>query len=501
MRLFGNSKRQPSLGRTTVLGAAWAFGQNVGFRAINFLSQLFLARILAPTDFGQIALVLTMNAFLTPLTDFGIEDVLVSRIKALRYWIGPAFGLSITLALLGAGLMMAASPLLAVVYRAPNFVGLTIPLALNMALSGLSTIPVAKLRAELKFGALSSYNLIEFLVIQTATVVLAWGGLGAYAFVLPLPFTATIKALFFWKLAPIPMHNAFRFGTWRFLLGRSGLAFGGRLLTGVREQGDNVLLGLLATEATVGAYALGFRLAAQPVYLLIRSLSVALFPAMATLAADPVRQTSMAVRAARILAYVVTPFTFLEAVLAAPLVKMLFGPKWLPAAPFIEILSIGLAFEVLPCVSGALATARGRFHFQFRAALVSTSCFVVAIALGYWLHGPIGMAFAVSAYFAVMSIAYGLFAFHPMPGLYRTVLELWAAPFLLSAVGIGGGRLLADSLAPEGNILADVILTTVFGGTIYLGLLGAMHRRALRELAGKAMQMLHARKPLAVAGE
>jgi PST family polysaccharide transporter len=222
---------------------------------------------------------------------------------------------------------------------------------------------------------------------------------------------------------------------------------------------------------------------------------------MATLAADPARQTSMAVRAARLLAYVVTPFTFLEAVLAAPLIKILFGPKWLPAAPFIEILSIGLAFEVLPCVSGALATARGRFHFQFRAALVSTSCFVVAIATGYWLNGPIGMAFAVSAYFAVMSIAYGLFAFHPMPGLYRTVLELWAAPFLLSAVGIGGGRLLADSLAPEGNILADVALTTVFGGAIYLGLLGAMHRRALRELAGKAMQMLHARKSLAVAGE
>ena len=78
-----------------------AFGQNVAFRMINLLSQLILARLLAPADFGQITLVLTTTAFLNPLTDFGIEDVLISRIKALRYWIGPAFGLSLTLAIAG----------------------------------------------------------------------------------------------------------------------------------------------------------------------------------------------------------------------------------------------------------------------------------------------------------------------------------------------------------------------------------------------------------------
>jgi PST family polysaccharide transporter len=492
---------QTALARATAKGAALAFGQNVAFRIINLVSQLVLARLLAPADFGQVTLVLATMAFLNQFTDFGIEDVLISRIRALRYWIGPAYGLSLTLAVLAGAIMMAVSPLLGALYRIHDFVLLSLPPALNMALCGLSTIPGAKLRAELRFGVLSAYNLTELTLIQIATVALAWNGFGAFSFVLPLPFMAAAKAVILQRYAQVPMRRLFRVRTWRRMLGRSSLAFGQRLLLGVREQGDNVMLGLMASQSVVGAYALGFRLAAQPVYLLIRSLSVALLPAVAQLASDPARQAQMAVRSAQILAYVVTPLSFLEAATAGPILEMLFGPKWRPAVPFVEILSIGLAFEVLPCVGGALANARGRFRFQFQAAIVTTACFLAAIFLGFQIDGPTGLALAVAVYFAVMSLTYGLLAFRPMDRLFATLFKLWFAPFALSAIGVGAGAWAANALAPNRNSLVNVALTIVISALAYSAALGLAHRRTAATLLARGVHALRLRLSSPTAAE
>jgi len=86
--------------------------------------------------------------------------------------------------------------------------------------------------------------------------------------------------------------------------------------------------------------------------------------------------------ASRILALVVLPPSFLQTAISGPVLHLLFGDKWTRAVPLLQILSIGLAFEVVPCVAGALLNAKGRFAMNLHWTLFAMPFFMASIIVG-----------------------------------------------------------------------------------------------------------------------
>lgn len=472
------------LAKTAAIGVVLTLTQNVGTRAVAFLAQLVLARLLMPDQFGLIGLVLSLNALVQPLMDFGIEDILMSRRKSLGLWLGPAYGLSISLGLLSALLLGLAGPVAAYIYKVPELTGLLANMALGAFLYGFSIVPDAKLRSDMRFDITSSYALAEIVGVQGATLVLAWAGCGAYAFVLPAPLAAATRAAVFYHLAPVDLRGGFRVSRWRCLLGRGMLVFAQRLLQTLREQGDFILLGFVASPATVGFYYLGYRLAAQPVYMLVRSLSAVLFPMLTNVRDDPRRQAAVAVRAARMLGLLVTPASFLLAAVAEPFILLLFGPRWAPAVPYVQILSIGLAFDVLPGVTYALATARGLFRLQLALGAGATALFIASILAGFAIAGAVGVAGGVAFYFMAVSIIYPAVVFRPLPDRFSVLTRLFIEPAALAGIAIGAGAAAAAALPAEW-LIGRIALTSLTGGLLYVALAALFLRGFLWEIAAQ----------------
>ena len=99
------------LTRAVVAGAGWLVAQTVGARAISFASQIVLAWILAPTDFAILALAWTVTVIIDTLVNFGVDDVLLQRQRAMRFWTTSALLLSFGVGVAGMLLVVAASPL------------------------------------------------------------------------------------------------------------------------------------------------------------------------------------------------------------------------------------------------------------------------------------------------------------------------------------------------------------------------------------------------------
>ena len=68
--------RSGSLGRSALIGTSWLLVQNIGTRVISFGSQIVLAKLLAPSDFGNIGLALTVTTVASVIANFGVDDVL-----------------------------------------------------------------------------------------------------------------------------------------------------------------------------------------------------------------------------------------------------------------------------------------------------------------------------------------------------------------------------------------------------------------------------------------
>ena len=481
-----------SLGRSALIGTSWLLAQNLGTRAISFASQIILAKLLVPSDFGTIGLALTVTTLASVVANFGVDDVLLQRQKSLRFWASPAFATSLGLGLLSFLGVVAVAPFAVSIYRAPVLLNLLPLMALSLPLTALSTVPMAKIRADLNFRFLAGYTTAELAALQLLTIALAVLGFGVYSFAVPVPVMALVRAVTFWWVAR-PRLGRLRIRQLRMIGSNSAAAFGAKILTAGVSQGDYFVLGLVAAKPVVGAYFFAFRLAIQPVQLLAGNLSNVLFPILAQLRGEPKRQGEAALNASRVLSYVVMPYCFLQAAVARPLLNLVFGDKWQAAIPLVQILSIGLAFDAVSWVAGALLQARGEFRKSFAYSCVFFPIFFAMVTLGAVGFSGTGVAVAVSLFYMAFAPVYSYRIFRKVGVSRADVVGIYLPPVTLAALAALVAHLAAETLS-SGN-LAKTVIIGLAGGGIYLALLRLLAPQIFHQLLarfrGMAQKRIH----------
>ncbi len=475
-----------TLGRRALHGLVWMLAQNVAARAFSIVSQLVLASLLLPAEFGLIGLTYTVTSVAATLTNVGIEDVLMQRQRALRLWTGAAFWIIFGLASLAGVLVVAAAPLAAAAYKAPGLVGLLVVAALAMPINALASVPGMIMRSRMQFGTLAIYGTAEMFAQALMTIVFAWAGLGAYSFVIPAPILAVARTLIFWRLVKSgtslrPMRKR-----WKYVVNNTAAIFLTRIIITFINQGDYMVLGLVATQDIVGGYYFGFRLAAQPLWILAGNFSGVIFPALAQLKGDPKRQGAAALKASNLLSFCVMPLAMLQAAAAGPLVASLFGHKWLTSIPIIQLLSIGLAFDAVSWVAGSLLNARGEFGVGLRYLLIQGPLFFLLVTIGARLDQAIGVACGVCAFYAISQPVYVWAVYRRLGIGARAVAMIYLRPTAYAGVAVGLGLLASMPRWFEGNPLLRVLIIGVVGVGIYAGLVRWLATEVWSELRDRA---------------
>src|ERR1044072_4698819 len=98
--MSNESTRQPSLRQLLVRGFAWAFGQSVGGLVIQLVTLMVLSRLLAPSEFGIVAIVVSSLGALTLVVELGVGPALIQRSSITSRHIGSALWLSLSLAVI-----------------------------------------------------------------------------------------------------------------------------------------------------------------------------------------------------------------------------------------------------------------------------------------------------------------------------------------------------------------------------------------------------------------
>jgi O-antigen/teichoic acid export membrane protein len=457
----------PSLGRRALHGLAWTLGQSVVSRATGLLSQMVLAALLHPEDFGIIGIAYSVSAIASTLLNVGVDDVVLQRQRALRLWAGPALWISASLASFAGFMLLLAAPLAAIIFKMPELVGILAVLALSMPLGAGATVPTIVLRSRMQFGVLSTYGAVETVAQAILTVVLAWRGFGAYSFVLPAPIFALVRSVVLWRFAAFRMRYEVKRRYWRYLIGNTAANFTNRVLLTLMGQGDYVILGLVASQAVVGSYYFGFRLAAQPLWILAGNIGGVLLPALVQLKAEPERQGQAACLAATLLMFLVMPAALLEAAAAAPFVHLLFGERWNASIPTIQLLSLALALDAPSWLAGALLAARGEFTAGLRYLLMQAPVFFVLVGVGAVLGEANGVAIGILLYNAVTQPSFVYLVYRRVGVSLRQVAAIYLRPGSYAAVAVGIGLALSLLTPVAGSPLARILIIGIATLVIY----------------------------------
>jgi O-antigen/teichoic acid export membrane protein len=472
-----------SLKSEAIGGMTWLLGQSVVTRIIVMAGQLILAWLLTPQDFGTIGLATTVTTLTTVIVSFGMDEVLLQRRSTIGLWSNAAFWITVWTGGVGLAVVLIAAPFVGAAYHSKELPSLLVILALAVPLAAMAVVPGVRLRANTRFGLLATYNMIEILGIQGGSILLAALGAGPYSFAIPVPLMAAIKLLVYWINTPFRIHPQPKWRHYGYLLSKGIAILGQRIIIAAVAQGDYVILGLLATQSVVGVYCFAFRLSAQPTGMLAGSFQSVLFPVLARVRTDPKRQGQAALKTAQVLGYTVMPFCFLQAAVAGPALRLLFGLKWESAVPLMQILSFGLAFDAISWIASGLLAARAEFALGFRIWLTLCPSFFVLAYLGAWFGSAEGLALGVTCYYGLITPCYSWLVFRRASVRLGDLMRLYVLPALIAAIAMGAAYFGATFLAKD---LSRFFFICTVGPILYILALYLLHPTLLKD----AMELL-----------
>jgi PST family polysaccharide transporter len=325
-------------------GLRWgAFNQGTQ-QIVRLAVQVVLTKLLAPSDFGAMALALVVINIGTLIGALGFAQALVQRPRITKRHVAVAFTTS---GLMGISIMLmviAGADNFASWFGSPDLGPLLRVLSIMFLLRGFEGVPNAMLVRRLYIRDFVLSSTIATVAGAAVGVTMAIAGAGLWSLAgmaVTESFFATSLAWTFamrkhvWRPA-ISFHTA----TLVDLLGFSAAASGTRMLIVAQGSVDSLVVGReLGTEA-LGLYSLGYRFLFLPLDKLLDAIGGVLEPVLATLQDDLSRFQATLLRVERYVCALYVPLTLGTAVVAHDLVLVDFGSDWLPAVPVLQILSL-----------------------------------------------------------------------------------------------------------------------------------------------------------------
>lgn len=431
------SGKEPRLGSTI----AWTLGRQVAGAGIAFLTSIFLARMLGRDGYGMYSVALLLPMMLGTFLEFGVGPANVYFIgnRSISYrdlvrWNGKVWlTVSVVGLLAGAAVTGAAGEMLF-----PGVPG-------GFLLLALAAFPVFLLRtyAASILQGVQDFRHYNQLALVTPGVTLAaallfvgllgWGPMGAVAsFVVGSGISCLFGVVHVARTArfdarePVE-HRGFR---WRHLQ-YGWRSHASNVLSFINYRADLFLVNLLLSPAAAGVYVIAIQLA-ERIWMLSQSASVVALPRLARLQADSGDTTRVTSLVTRWVLHLSLLVALVVALLARPLIGLLFGEEYVAAATAIVWLLPGIVLGGAARILANDLAARGRPELNMYTAIVVVA---VNVGLNLLLIPPLGIAGAALA----TTLAYVANA------LIKTVLY----------VRLSGGRIL-DLIVPRGEDWEEV---------------------------------------------
>lgn len=483
-----------SIAKIAARGAALLIANTIVSKVVTLAGQIILARLLLPESWGVFTLAVAVSGFASLVGQIGIGQVLIHRYDELDLWRPTALCLTLIGGAIAASGVVIAAPFWADVMNDDRIIPVMRLLSVEVLLGSLAVTPSAILRSQFRFRAVASIGFVCAITQTGLAILLAYFGFAEIALAISKVVAALLQLVGSWylvghrvtlKFEPNRAFSMLKDGAPVML---AGVAFTATL------EGDNVILGLLTDPKTVGLYAFAFNLSTQVTSLITQNVQSVLMPALTKAKNDSALQLRQAQRASRLLALLVLPFCCAISVAAEPLVRLVFGQRWLEAVPILQILGPAAAFRVIAGPSAVLLLASGHFSLYVRLHLFSATIFLAIVAFAVSLEGAIGAALGVLAH-AIVAVAIfsysGNLTFRVgIVSIGRSIGAPLVASLIASVIAVWAETLGAKAyigLSPDVVSLAIIVVT---GGLVYVTIAYLIAREDCMDLTNIARSVL-----------
>lgn len=464
------------LGNRAVRGAAWLGGGQFLRQILAIGTQVVLARLLFPDDFGLFAMAFAASEIAQILTDFGLGSAIIQKRTSNAIILATCFWMNLCIGILVAIGLLAASPLLTSYFKQPEIALLLLPLAFNMVVSASMVVPQALLTQRLQFREQTIAQIIGSVAGSICAISVAVSGGGVWALaVQPVAGTLVTGVAYFWFARWLPNRRP-RLSSIKSMLTFSTQLLGVSLINTLGRNIHAFILGRLLSSTALGLYNFASGITGTIIFQVSSVIVRVMFPTLSKLQDDPERAGTAWIKASSAIAIISFPAMAGIIAIAPDLVPVVFGEQWIPAIDVLRILCLLMAVQSVLTTSSTVLMAVARTDLLLRNSLYLTPSIAVALLLGveYGIEGAaVGYSIVNIIAFVVLSIMACRELRMPIIRYYHSLL-----PWAFAAIVMGAGVTLSALALEHQSPLTRLTSCIVIGMTLYPGILLITARRS-----------------------
>lgn len=471
-----------SLRNDALGGVIWTSLNRFGSQSVVFLVSIILARILSPAEFGLIAMITVFNSLGGLLTDAGLCQSLIRTKTVSDKDFSTVFHFNFIGSVVIYIVIFLGAPIVADFFGQHILTNLLRVYAFSFVISSLGNVQSTILTRELNFKKQFFITFPSLILGSLVGVYSAYSGAGVWSLVysqLVQSFLNTI--LYFlssnWKPSflfdKISFNKHFNYGYKLTLSGILDLIF---------NNFYYIIIGRLYTPAQVGFFNRADTFKQFPVNSISSVLNKVTFPLFAKIQSEDERLKVAYRKVLKMITFIIAPLLTFLAVMADDVFIVLFTEKWLPAAPYFQILFINGILYPLHVYNLNLLKVKGRSDLFLKLEVIK-KIIVVGVIFAVFSFGIYGLLLG-SVFISFISLF--LNAYYTSKFLSYSAIDQIKdlAPVLILTALSAGVVYIVKYFTPEFHIheIIRICISMLFGLITYLLLCFIFEKDTIKEV-------------------
>jgi polysaccharide biosynthesis protein len=359
-----------SLKQKTTKGLFWSSVERFSNQGVSFIFSIILARILAPSDFGIVAMIGIFFAVAQSFVDSGFSNALVRKTDRREEDLSTCFYFNIGVGIIAYIVLFLIAPLVANFYNQPILSPIIRITGLGVVLNSLCVVQQALFTIRIDFKSQAKVTLSATIISGIVGVVLAYLEYGVWALVWQGVVMSLVRMGLLWLMSKWRPKTGFSKDSFHYLFGYGSKLLASGLLDTIYNNIYPIVIGKFYSPAQLGNYSRALSFAQLPSSNITSILQRVTFPVLSSIQDDLPRLQINYRRLLKLSAFIVFPLMMGLAAVAFPLIRVVLTPKWEGCSLYLQIICFALMWYPIHAINLNLLQVKGRSDLFLRLEII-----------------------------------------------------------------------------------------------------------------------------------
>jgi teichuronic acid exporter len=357
---------------------------------LSFASSIVMARLLLPEEFGFVAMIMVITNFASILSGIGIGSDIIRSSYGYTYhksMMNLSFYLGLFLCLV---IILAAYPL-SLFFGNADLIIPTLVISTKFIFAGLNVVYFSLIMKKQLYTIAGKINLYSTLLSIIIMILMAYLGLSYWSLIIPLIIAEAYKFALYYKLTKLKFKIypiKYTLVAFKFAKSIMGSILGVRIISYWGRNLDNIMIGRLYGEASLGIYNRGYRFIDLISGQIERLFDSVLYPNLQVLKTNNGDVYKEYLFFAAIINIISYPISLILIVFPEALVQILWGNNWMVVADYLPYFGIAIMGQLSISNSELLYKLYYKDLLLFQIGVFRSIAIVIFIIIGS-LYSPL----------------------------------------------------------------------------------------------------------------